>query len=216
MKDLKTLKLAVILALVLAPCAFAQETAPPATAAPVAASPVNSPAALHDEIRKIRDEMLAAIGRGDFAAMLPHLHPNVVFTPMNNHVCRGPEEVRAYFDRMLKGPDSVLKSVRFDIKVDRLTDLYGDTGLAFGDSDAVYVMRNGMELPIRTRWTCAFVRHEGRFKIAAFQASPDAFDNPILTQKARLAAFKGGGIGLVAGILAGLLLGVLLFKRRRA
>ena len=64
---------------------------------------------------------------------------------MNNQVCRGPEEVRAYFDRMLKGPDSVLKSVRFDIEVDRLTDLYGDTGLAFGDSNAVYVMRNGME-----------------------------------------------------------------------
>lgn len=206
----RILKLAAVLSLVLTPGAFAQETAP----APAAVAP--SQEALHNEIRAIRDEILAAIGRGDFDAIVPHLHPNVVFTPMNNKVCRGPEEVRAYFNRMLKGPDAVLKSVRFDMKVDRLTDLYGDTGLAFGDSDAVYVMNNGTELPIRTRWTCALVRQDGKFKIAAFQASPDAFDNPILTGKSRLAAFKGGGIGLVAGILLGLLLGIPLARRRRA
>ncbi|MFL6193063.1 MAG: YybH family protein [Thermoanaerobaculia bacterium] len=208
------LKLAAVLSLALTPGLFAQETAPGSAPAPAALAP--SQEALHDEIRAIRDEILAAIGRGDFDAIVPHLHPNVVFTPMNNKVCRGPEEVRAYFNRMLKGPDAVLKSVRFDMKVDRLTDLYGDTGLAFGDSDAVYVMNNGTELPIRTRWTCALVRQGGKFKIAAFQASPDAFDNPILTGKSRLAALKGGGIGLVAGLLLGLLLGVPLARRRRA
>lgn len=188
--------------------ALAQEPAPPA--APVATTP--SPEALHDEIRAIRDEILAAIAKGDFGAIVPHLHPNVVFTPMNNQICRGPEEVRAYFDRMLKGPDAVLQSVRFDMKVDRLTDIYGDTGLAFGDSDAVYVMRNGRELPIHTRWTCALVRHEGRWKIAAFQASPNAFDNPILKQSKRGVALRTGGIAAVAGLLLGFVVG----RRKRA
>lgn len=188
--------------------ALAQEPAPPA--APVAATP--SPEALHNEIRAIRDEILAAIAKGDFAAIVPHLHPNVVFTPMNNQICRGPEEVRAYFDRMLKGPDAVLQSVRFDIKVDRLTDIYGDTGLAFGDSDAVYVMRNGRELPIHTRWTCALVRHEGRWKIAAFQASPNAFDNAILKLNKRGAALRAGGTAALAGLVLGFLVG----RRRKA
>ncbi|HSF39957.1 MAG TPA: nuclear transport factor 2 family protein [Thermoanaerobaculia bacterium] len=185
------------------------ETASPPTA-PAAAAP--SPEALHDQIRAIRDEILAAIAKNDFDAIVPHLHPNVVFTPMNNQICRGPEEVRAYFDRMLKGPDAVLKSVRFDMKVDRLTDIYGDTGLAFGDSDAVYGMRNGMELPVHTRWTCALVRHEGRWKIAAFQASPNAFDNPILEQSKKGAALKAGGIAAVAGLLLGFVVG----RRRKA
>lgn len=188
--------------------ALAQE--PAGAAAPTVAAP--SPEALHDEIRAIRDEILAAIAKSDFDAIVPHLHPNVVFTPMNNKVCRGPEEVRAYFDRMLKGPDAVLKSVRFDMKVDRLTDLYGDTGLAFGDSDAVYVMNSGMELPVRTRWTCALVRDGGRWKIAAFQASPDAFDNPILDQSKKAAALKAGGIAAVAGLLLGFVVG----RRRKA
>jgi ketosteroid isomerase-like protein len=178
-------------------------------AAPV---PAQEPEALHGEIRTIRDEILAAIAKGDFDAIVPHLHPNVVFTPMNNEVAHGPEEVRAYFDRMLKGPDAVLKSVRFDMKVDRLTDLYGDTGLAFGDSDAVYVMSNGKELPVHTRWTCALVRDEGRWKIAAFHASPNAFDNPILDQNRKIAALTAGGIAAVAGLLLGFLLG----RRRKA
>jgi ketosteroid isomerase-like protein len=189
--------------------ALAQEE-PAAAAPPVAVAP--SPEALHDEIRAIRDEILAAIAKSDFDAIVPHLHPNVVFTPMNNRVCRGPEEVRAYFNQMLKGPDAVLKSVRFDMKVDRLTDIYGDTGLAFGDSDAVYVMNNGMELPVRTRWTCALVRDGGRWKIAAFQASPNAFDNPILDQSKKGAALKAGGIAAVAGLLLGFVVG----RRKKA
>lgn len=199
---MKTFLSIVVLCLSLAPSVLAQ-TAP---AAP-------SPDALHNEIRAIRDEILAAINKGDFDAIVPHLHPNVVFTPMNNDVRRGPEEVRAYFNRMLKGPDAVLKSVQFDMKVDRLTDLYGDTGLAFGDSDAVYTMRNGIQLPVKTRWTCALVRQGGRFKIAAFQASPNAFDNSILLQKTRAASFKGAGIGAVVGLLVGMILAIPLRKR---
>lgn len=185
--------------------ALAQE--PAAAAASPAAVAAPSPEALHEEIRAIRDEILAAIAQSDFDAIVPHLHPNVVFTPMNNRVCRGPEEVRAYFNQMLKGPDAVLKSVRFDMKVDRLTDLYGDTGLAFGDSDAVYVLNSGAELPVHTRWTCALVRHGGRWKIAAFQASPNAFDNPILARSKTAAALTAGGGAAVAGLLLGFLLG---------
>jgi ketosteroid isomerase-like protein len=209
---MKTFLSIAVLSLSLAPAALAQETA---AAPPAVVTPAPSSEALHNEIRAIRDEILAAIAKGDFDAIVPHLHPNVVFTPMNNRVCRGPEEVRAYFNQMLKGPDSVLKSVRFDMKVDRLTDLYGDTGLAFGDSDAVYTLRNGMDLPVRTRWTCALVRHEGRFKIAAFQASPNAFDNTILLQKTRAASFKGGGIGAVVGLLVGMILAIPLRSRMK-
>ena len=205
---MKTFLSIAVLCLSLAPAVLAQTAAAPQTMAP----PPDEDA-IHNEIRAIRDEIRAAIEKGDFDAIVPHLHPNVVFTPMNNDVCRGPEEVRAYFNRMLKGPDAVLKGIRFDMKVDRLTDLYGDTGLAFGDMDAVYTMRNGIELPVATRWTCALVRQDGRWKIAAFQASPDAFDNPILLQKSRAASFRGAGIGGVVGLLVGLILAIPLRRR---
>jgi ketosteroid isomerase-like protein len=191
---------------------FAQEPAvapPPEQVAP-------SPEAIHDELRKLRDDVLAAIDRNDFDAITPHLHPNVVFTPMNGEVCHGPQEIRAYFDKMLKGPDAIVKSMHLEVEVDRLTDLYGDTGLAFGSSNDHYKLTNGMDFPVQTRWTCALVRENGRWLITAFHASANVFDNPVLEREKQAAKLKWGGLALVAGALLGLLLGVAIGRRRRA
>ena len=194
---------------------FAQEPAQEPAQQP--AAPVQaSPEALHDELRKLRDDILAAVERNDFDAVAPHLHPNVVFTPMNAEVCRGPEEIRAYFDKMLKGPDAVVKSVRLELEVDRLTDLYGDTGLAFGSSNDRYTLANGMDFTVRTRWTCALVRENGKWLITAFQAAPNVFENPILERAEHAAGLQWGSIGLVAGLLLGLLLGRMMARRRTA
>lgn len=198
-----------LLLLGLASPGIAQEPVPAPAPATV------SPDALHDELRRLRDDVLAGIERGDFEAIAPHLHPNVVFTPMNNEVCRGPQEIRAYFDKMLKGPNPVVKSVRFDLEVDRLTDLYGDTGLAFGTSNDHYTLTNGMEFPVATRWTCALVRQDGRWLISAFHASANVFENPILERSRQGAMLKGGGIGLVAGLALGALVASVLARRRR-
>ena len=92
-----------------AAAAIAQVPATPPAPGPAAQTPAPTqaavaPEALHNELRKMRDDMLAAIARGDFEAILPYLHPNVVFTPMNGEVSRGPQAIRAYFDKMLKAP----------------------------------------------------------------------------------------------------------------
>lgn len=205
-----------VAAVVLLGCATAAIAQAPATAAqaPVEAAP--SPEALHDELRKLRDDVLAAIQKNDFDAILPHLHPNVVFTPMNNEVCKGPEEVRAYFDKMLKGPDAIVKSVRLEVEVDRLTDLYGDVGLAYGSSNDRYTLNDGQDFPIQTRWTCALVRENGRWLITGFHSSADVFENPILERAKQAVKLQWGGTGIVVGLLFGALVGAVIGRRRRA
>jgi uncharacterized protein (TIGR02246 family) len=200
-----------------AAAAVAQEPgATPAPVTTVVADPVPSTEALHDELRKLRDDVLAAIEKNDFDAIMPHLHPNVVFTPMNGEVCRGPQEIRAYFDKMLKGPDAIVKNIRLEVEVDRLTDLYGDTGLAFGKSQDHYTLNDGMDFPIQTRWTCSLIRENGRWLITAFHSSANVFENPILERARQAVKLQWGGIGLAAGVLLGALLGVALGRRRRA
>jgi ketosteroid isomerase-like protein len=213
---MRALPIAALALLGFATTAVAQDpaAAPPAV---VIADPVPAaPEAVHDELRKLRDDVLAAIQKNDFDAILPHLHPNVVFTPMNNEVCHGPQEVRAYFDKMLTGPGAIVKSVRFEVEVDRLTDLYGDVGLAYGSSSDYYALTNGTDFPVQTRWTCALVRENGKWLITAFQASANVFDNPVLDQMKKGAKIRWGGLGLAAGALVGLLLGVAFGRRRRA
>jgi uncharacterized protein (TIGR02246 family) len=185
-----------------------------AAAAAAQGAPAAPADAIHDEIRRVRDDVIAAIARGDVDGVLAHLHPNVVFTPMDAEVCHGPQEVRAYFVKMMQGPGAIVKSVQLDFQVDRLTDLYGDVGLAFGSSNDHYTLADGMSFPVQTRWTCALARHEGRWKIAAFQAAPSAFDNPILAKAKRTSMLAGGGVGLGGGLLVGALLAVVARRRR--
>ena len=161
-------------------------------------------------------DMLAAIARGEFEAILPYLHPNVVFTPMNGEVSRGPQAIRAYFDKMLKGPDAIVKSIRLGVEVDRLADFYGDTALAFGSSNDQYALSNGMDFHIQTRWTASLVRENGRWLITAFHSSANAFDNPILEKARQVAMLQWGGIGTAAGALIGLLVGRAVGRRGRA
>jgi uncharacterized protein (TIGR02246 family) len=204
-----------------ATAAIAQVPATPPAPGPAGQTPAPTqaavaPEALHNELRKMRDDMLAAIARSEFEAILPYLHPNVVFTPMNGEVSRGPQAIRAYFDKMLKGPDAIVKSIRLGVEVDRLADFYGDTALAFGSSNDQYALSNGMEFQIQTRWTAALVRENGRWLITAFHSSANAFDNPILEKARQLAMLQWGGIGTAAGALIGVLVGRAVGRRRRA
>lgn len=170
---------------------------------------------VHDALRKVRDDIIAAIDRGDVDAILVHLHPNVIFTPLNGRVCRGPAEVRAYFETMMQGPHPVVKSLHVTMEVDRLTDLYGDTGIASGSSDNHYVLTNGMDLTLKTRWTSSLVQQDGRWLITSFHASANVFDNPLLDQAKAMARYAALG-ALVIGGLIGLVIGALAGRRRRA
>ena len=211
--------LQVLALLGIATVSFAQQPAPTATSpatAETAVSPEAAAEALHTELRRLRDEMLAAIKNGNFDALTPYLHPNVVFTPMNGDVSRGPEAIRAYFNKMMKGPDAVVKSISLNLEVDRGADFYGNTAVAFGNSDDHYILNSGMDFPIQTRWTCALVRENGKWLITAFHASANVFDNPVLEQATQVAMLKWGGIGLVVGALGGILVGIPLGRRRRS
>src|SRR4030095_6685307 len=119
----------------------------------------------------------------------------------------GRHAVRASFDKMLKGPDAIVKSIRLAVEVDRLADFYGDTALAFGSSNDQYALSNGMEFQVQTRWTAALVRENGRWLITAFHSSANAFDNPILEKARQLAMLQWGGGGIVVGALIGVLVG---------
>src|SRR5713101_8940474 len=110
--------------------------------------------ATHNELRALRETMVAALNRLDLDEMLKHVHQNVIFTAMNAEVCRGHNEVRAYFNRMMTGPDRVVESLKVNLNVDALTILYGgDTGIAYGSSVDQYKLANGMEFEAKTRWS---------------------------------------------------------------
>jgi ketosteroid isomerase-like protein len=190
--------------------------APPRTVPVTPPSTAASAAQLHDEIRRMRDGALAALGRGDVNGILAHLHPNIIFAPMNGEIVRGPLQIRDYFNRMLKGPDRRVQNIQLKLDVAELADLYGNTAVAYGTSEGYYKLTNGMEFTVNTNWTASLVRDNGKWLLTSFQAAPDVFDNPILEMQKKAAALQGGIAGLVTGLVLGLLLLTWSWKRRRA
>lgn len=170
--------------------------------------------ATHNALRQLKTTMEKALNARDLDTIVANVHPSVVFTTMNGDVCRGPEQIRAYFAKMLTAPGHIVKDVKVAFEVDELTTLYGgDTGVAYGSSKDHYELTDGKTFDIQGRWTCTMVKDGDRWVIAAFHYSANVFDNPILDRYK--AAIRWTGIGAAAiALIVGLLLGRML--RRRA
>src|SRR5512132_2139216 len=65
-------------------------------------------AALHDELRALRDRAVDAVNKRDAEALMKELDQNIVFTAMNNEVVHGIAEARAYYQRMMVGAGRIV------------------------------------------------------------------------------------------------------------
>jgi uncharacterized protein (TIGR02246 family) len=181
--------------------------------APLRAQPAEDPA--HQALRGLKNTMEKALNARDLDTIVANVDANVVFTTMNGDVCRGPEQIRAYFQKMLNAPGHIVKDVKVSFEVDALTTLYGgDTGVAYGSSHDHYELTDGSTFDINARWTATMVRNGDRWVIAAFHYSADVFDNPITARLKKLIwqlALATGLVGLLFGYFGGWL-----FHRRKA
>ena len=156
----------------------------------------------HNELRALRSEVVEAITKGDFDAVMRHVHTNIVVTWQNNDVCRGHQGLRDFFDRMGK---AAFKGYKVPPTPDELTILYGgDTGVAFGQTVAQYNLL-GKEQELKSRWTATLVKENGRWLLASYHISMNVLNNPLL-DAAKKGLYLAGGVAFVVGLVVGLLL----------
>src|SRR4051812_7027966 len=104
----------------------------------------------HQELRQLRDGLVAAMNKGDLEGTLKFLHTNCVITWHNAEVSRGHEGVRAYFNRVMTGPNKIVESFHCQPTVDELTILYGDNvGICYGSSDEHFKLSTGKDLNVK-------------------------------------------------------------------
>src|SRR5437588_3425150 len=107
----------------------------------------------HEELRALRRDLTDAINRNDLDKLLSLLDDDVVVTFMNAEVGRKPAGVKAYYERMMSGPQKVVNAITVDPTVDELTHLYGDTGVAVGSSKDHFALTDGRDFVTESRWT---------------------------------------------------------------
>ena len=167
----------------------------------------------HNELRAVRDGLLAGMNSGDIEAQIRFLHPNVTITWHNAEVSRGRDGVRSYLKRMLEGPPKVVDKFGAQVKVDELSILFGgDTAVAFGSAQEHFTLTGGQVFDFTGRWSATLVKEDGKWLIANLHTSDNIFENPFLKRAVRALWWVGGG-ALVIGLLVGWLIGRI---RRRA
>lgn len=203
--------LAVIALFMTGPAIAQGESTPAPTATAVAPASVE---ATHQELRGIRDRLVAAVNAKNEAALVAELDDGIIFTAMNNEVVRGVDQARAYYAKMLVGSQRIVEDMSLTAEADDLSTLLasGTVAIAAGSSVAHFDMMAGQSFDVPLRWTATLRRTDAGWKVAAIHFSANMFDNPLMGRVSRFAYIAAGGAGLL-GVLIGWLLGR---RRKRA
>jgi uncharacterized protein (TIGR02246 family) len=172
--------------------------------------------AVFQDLLAVRHGLIDAYNAHDLDALLSFCHEDIVVTWQNAEVSRGREGVRAYYQKMMTGEKRVVDSLQADPTVDDRAILFGEnTAVSRGQMNDHYTLRDGSDFALNSRWSATLVNEDGKWLVASFHASTNAFDNEILRMVARKTALLAGGAALATGVLLGIGGFWLLTKRRR-
>lgn len=168
--------------------------------------------AIHDQLRALREEAVDAYLKKDIDRLLACLTPDVVVILQNAEVCRGHEAVRDFHKRMSEGDDRSVKSHTTDFQVDEKSILYGENGaVAQGTINDHFVLANGMDFDLTSKWTATLVNENDRWRVASFQATANMFDNGVSNMMLKWNSVKMGGVGFAMGVI----IAIAAFRLRR-
>ena len=164
--------------------------------------------AIHEALRAVLRDAVAAIDAGRYQDLAPLLTENVEVTSITQEVMSGRADVTRYFDEWF-GPKGYMKSMTMKMDADKLTDLAPDKswGLVRGKALEHYEAKDGDTFDFATRWTAVMLRgDDGRWRIRAIHFGTNHLDNPVLAKVTKTlecyaiyAAFGGLGLGLIVG-----------------
>ncbi len=171
--------------------------------------------AIHEELRGVLREVVAAINSGQYDKMLPYLSENVEATSITQEVMSSRADVSKYFQEWF-GPTGYMRKMEMTLDADALTELSPDKswGLVRGKALEHYEAKDGDLFDFATRWTAVMVRgDDGKWRLRAIHFGTNHLDNPVLT-KVRRTLVHDGIIAAIASLIVGLALGWWFGRRR--
>jgi ketosteroid isomerase-like protein len=171
--------------------------------------------AIHEALRAVLRDAVAAIGTGRYDQLLPLLTENVEVTSITQEVMSSRADVAKYFADWF-GPAGYMKSMTMTMEADKLTELGPDKrwGLARGKALEHYVAKDGDTFDFVTRWTAVMLLgDDGRWRIRAIHFGTNNLDNPVLT-KVRTTLERYAIYAAIGGLVVGVAIGYGVARRR--
>jgi len=168
---------------------------------------------LHHQDREALLQILShvegAINAQDIEELIALMSPDCTVTWWNAEISRGPAEIRAYYNRMVKDDGRLISKYTTKAKLGdhaRFLGAGGDVAVADGSMEDEFfpIIRGPFKL--NSRWSATAARYESGWKIVNLHLSSNVFTNTLISELTR-ALWVAGAAGLAVGGLAGWFLG---------
>jgi uncharacterized protein (TIGR02246 family) len=172
---------------------------------------------LEQELAEVRADLIKAFNESDLELLLSYCHDDVIATWPHGRVAVGHDGVREAIAELLGGDQQIIESYRTDPVVETRVVLNdGQAVVSRGKFNDEYTLTRpkGKTVRLDSNWTATLVKIDGRWLIASFHMSTNAFDNEVIDLFAAMTRFFWGSVGGVSGLVIGLIVGIVLGRWR--
>jgi ketosteroid isomerase-like protein len=158
---------------------------------------------------RILSAVEAAINAQDIEGIVAQMSPDCTVTWWNAEISRGHDEIRAYYQRMVKGEGRIISKYTTQAKLGAHARFVGsgaDVALADGSMEDEFfpIIRGPFKL--NSRWSATAAKAGGEWKIVNLHLSSNVFTNTLISELTR-AIWMAGSAAFAIGGLAGWFLG---------
>jgi ketosteroid isomerase-like protein len=170
----------------------------------------------HQALRKLKNDVVAAINTKNFKAIDTLMHKPFLSTVITQDSFNEAGPLITWFESLFTRNFLRLSKVQMDADADELAQIYtGTLAVARGTTKERYELADGRGFDMQGRWTATAIKQEGQWKVLAVHTGTNFLDNPVMNAIERnMLYFAGGGAG--AGAIVGILCGFFIGRRRRA
>jgi len=157
-----------------------------------------------EQLVEILKEVEASINSQSLEGMVRRMDANATVVWANAEVSRGPAEILAYYDRMVRGKGRILTRYMTKASLSGPARFLGDGTVAIADGsmeDEFFPIIRG-PFKLSSRWTTTIAKIDGEWRVVGLHLSANVFNN-VLLDEAKRALLYAGLAGLALGVLAG-------------
>ena len=136
------------------------------------------------ELLKVCREIEAAINAQSVDRMVMQMAPDATVTWLNGEVSRGHAEIKAYYERMVKGEKRILDKYTTAAKVSAPARFFGGGEVAVADGtteDEFFPVARG-PFRLSSNWTSTSAKIDGQWKVVGLHLSSNVFTNPLMDE----------------------------------
>ena len=153
---------------------------------------------------KVFQEIEAGINEQHIERMVAQMTPDATVTWLNGEVSRGHNEIRVYYQRMVKGPERILNKYTTAAKLGAHARFFGEIAVADGTMQDAFFPVTRKPFKLSSNWSSTSAKINGEWKVVSLHLSANVFNNDLLDEAKSAAKLTAAG-GVLGGlVLAGL------------